>query len=104
MYIKELRLANGMTQQQLADATGIDRALIARYENGSRVPPLPKLKMLAEALNVSLDILAGCDNYPKEDDTLDMLSEITAKLSPESQGFLLQQAELLLLKEKQQGR
>lgn len=104
MFIKELRIAKKMTQQQLADATGIDRALIARYENGSRVPPVPKLKIIAEALGVSLDMIAGFDSCSEEDQNADLLLSINEQLSPESQDFLLQQAELLLLKEKQRKK
>lgn len=63
MYIKKLRMARGLTQQQLADITGIDRAAIARYESGDRTPPISKMKIIAEALNVSLDALAGYDSY-----------------------------------------
>lgn len=59
MELKSIRISKGLTQQQLADATCIDRALIARYENGSRNPPIEKLQILADFLNVSVDTLIG---------------------------------------------
>lgn len=70
MYLKEIRLAKNLTQQQLADMTGIDRPSIARYESGNRYPPIDKLQLLAKALGVSLDILVGNDSYEKTDDQI----------------------------------
>lgn len=59
MRIKELRMQKGLTQQQLADAVNIDRALLARYENGSRTPPIKKLDILADFFGVTVDYLLG---------------------------------------------
>ena len=40
-----------MTQQQLAVATGINRALISRLESLDFIPSIPQLEALAEVLN-----------------------------------------------------
>ena len=45
-----------LTQQQLAEATGITQADISRLENGTRNPSLALLKRLAEAMNMTLRI------------------------------------------------
>lgn len=51
MNLKEIRLARGMTQQQLADASGIDQSQIARYESGERKPSFDIIKKLCEVLH-----------------------------------------------------
>lgn len=43
--------------------TGIEQALLSKFENGERVPPTETLVVLAEFYNVSIDyILCRTDN------------------------------------------
>ena len=43
--------------------TGIDQALLSKYENGERTPPTDSLVILADFYNVSIDyILCRTDN------------------------------------------
>ena len=51
----------GMTQDQLADVTKIDKNSIARYETGGTCPGFDKVCMLADALGVSIDALSGLE-------------------------------------------
>ncbi len=44
-----------MTQQQLADKLGVQRATISNYEIGRRTPHLKDLRMIAETLGVSME-------------------------------------------------
>ena len=44
------RKEQNMTQQALADATGINRALISRLEKEDFLPSIPQLEALCEAL------------------------------------------------------
>ncbi len=70
MRLKELRQKRKMTQQQVADALGIDRALYVRYENESRKPPIPNLKKLSDFFGVSIDyLLERSDDASIESDT-----------------------------------
>ena len=48
------RKEKGMTQAQLADATGINRALISRIEQKDFVPSIEQLESLSEVLNFDL--------------------------------------------------
>ncbi|MBC8574657.1 nucleotide sugar dehydrogenase [Jingyaoa shaoxingensis] len=48
--ITEKRKAKNMTQQQLADATGINRAVISRMESVDIMPSIPQLEALGEVL------------------------------------------------------
>ena len=45
-----------LSQQGLADLTGIDRADISRIENGNANPSLRTLQRLAEGMGMKLDI------------------------------------------------
>ena len=61
--LRQLRKSRKMTQIALQMATGIEQALLSKYENGSRVPPTETLLILAEYYNVSIDyILCRTDN------------------------------------------
>lgn len=52
--IAALRAAAGLSQDQLAVLTGMDRRSIQRYEAGSRDPRYADLLLLADALNIPL--------------------------------------------------
>ncbi|MDO4515427.1 MAG: helix-turn-helix transcriptional regulator, partial [Lachnospiraceae bacterium] len=48
--VTSLRKAKNMTQIQLADATGINRAMIGRIENKDYIPSVEQLQRLGEVL------------------------------------------------------
>ena len=50
------RAEKGLTQQQLAEITGIPQAHISRIENGKYNPTLKQLKRLAKGLDKELHI------------------------------------------------
>ena len=51
------RQARGLTQEQLAEASGVHRVTIARIETGEVSPKAETLKRLADALGVLVDDL-----------------------------------------------
>ena len=53
----KLRKAKGITQISLQMATGIEQALISKFENGERTPPTETLMILADSYNVSMDYI-----------------------------------------------
>ena len=55
--IAELRKAKGMTQKDLAEATGLIQPNIARIENGRYSTSLDTLAKIAEALGARLDFI-----------------------------------------------
>ena len=57
--LKELRLENGMTQQQIASLLNIKQQTYTRYEYGTGEPSLQTLIKLAEIFSVSTDYLLG---------------------------------------------
>ena len=61
--LKELRKSKGYTQIALQMKTGIEQALLSKFETGERVPPTETLICLADFYNVSIDyILYRTDN------------------------------------------
>jgi len=61
--LKELRKSRGYTQVSLQMQTGIEQALLSKFENFERVPPTETLVRLAEFYHVSIDyILCRTDN------------------------------------------
>ncbi|AZO93464.1 helix-turn-helix transcriptional regulator [Halocella sp. SP3-1] len=57
--LKEIREKSGMTQKQLADKIGVNRATIAGYETKGKEPSYDTLIKIAQTLNCSLDYLLG---------------------------------------------
>ncbi len=61
--LKILRKKAGYTQIAVQMKTGIEQALLSKFENGERVPPTETLIRLADFYNVSIDyILCRTDN------------------------------------------
>ena len=57
MDIKKMRLTVGMSQEDLAKASGVSRVAIARYESGERVPSVIIAARIANALGCKVDDL-----------------------------------------------
>jgi transcriptional regulator with XRE-family HTH domain len=62
-----LRKARGLTQIELAEATGTTQRSISYYENDDGVPPASIVVLLAKTLQVSTDELLGMNPALRED-------------------------------------
>ena len=61
--LRTLRKERGLTQIALQMKTGIEQALLSKYETGERIPPTDALLILADFYDVSIDyILCRTDN------------------------------------------
>ena len=81
--IKEIRIKNGITQEKLAEITGLSSAHISNIETAHTKASLTSVVAIANALEASLDDIV-CDSlnnkvrtYP--DKAVDNLSECTIK-------------------------
>ena len=63
--LKKLRQERKLTQIALQMQTGIEQALISKFENEERVPPTETLIILADFYNVSIDYILGRTDNPE---------------------------------------
>lgn len=66
MVVLGTRLRNrrrqlSLTQEQLAERTGVSRTAVAKWESGEKEPTLQNLRRLCAVLNTSSDYLLGLD-------------------------------------------
>lgn len=57
--LKRIRTAKRWSQSKLANASGIDKKNISKYENGMRIPSVYTAYDIAKALGVTLEELVG---------------------------------------------
>lgn len=57
LLIKEIRLKNNMTQEELSQKSGISESYISELENNLKMPTILTLCRLAEALEVDISEL-----------------------------------------------
>ena len=62
--LRKLRRERGLTQIGLQMKTGIDQALISKFESGERIPPTDALIILADFYGVSIDYILGRTDKP----------------------------------------
>ena len=57
-----LRKLRQMTQEDIAEAVGVSRQAVAKWESGDTFPDIEKCRLLAELFEVSLDDLANYES------------------------------------------
>ena len=87
--IRQYRLANGWTQQELGAKIGISKNAIGNYEKGFRSPKKNTMFDLAKAFSISIDDLFPPVQKPSPSD----IQTIYDKLEPPRQGKVLTFAE-----------
>lgn len=63
--LRKLRKARKLTQVAVQMQTGIEQALLSKYENEDRVPPTETLLILANFYNVSIDYILCRTDKPE---------------------------------------
>ncbi len=63
--LRNVRLYNKYTQQNMADLLHMTLGAYQKYEQGNTKPPLETLVLLADIFNISVDYLLGRDEYLK---------------------------------------
>jgi transcriptional regulator with XRE-family HTH domain len=87
--LTEARKQRGLTQQVLADLTGVHVTQLRRYEAGTNQPTLDVLKALAIALSVSTDALVfDPDERGPADPGLRLHLEAINQLDPDEQAAI----------------
>jgi len=76
--IRELRMKNGLSQDELAEKVFVTRQAVSRWENGETTPNTETLKLLSRLFDVSINTLLGsprqlicqCCGMPLEDSSI----------------------------------
>ena len=63
--LRDLRMKNKYTQQNMADLLGISLNAYQKYEQAERSPSLDTLVKIADLFEVSTDYLLGRDDFLK---------------------------------------
>jgi len=61
--LKQARIAQGLSQQKIADILKVTRGCYANYEHGQREPNFALLKQICDTLDISADYLIGRVEY-----------------------------------------
>jgi len=86
----QLRKAQNLTQQALAERSGMSAIQVRRYEGGKTQPNMDALKRLAIALSVSADILIfDDDERSPQNDRLRLQFEAITRFNDEDQRVVL---------------
>ena len=75
MNIKRLRLAKGLTQEQLAELLTVSTAAVSKWEAKNTYPDITMLFPLAEIFGVTVDELLGYDEAKAKADVDKILAE-----------------------------
>ena len=75
LNIKKFRLANGMTQEELAEYTGVSSRAVSRWENCITNPDITLLPILANIFEITVDELLDVDVYKKGQEIKQILAE-----------------------------
>ena len=81
--LKELRAEKRVTQEQLAEAVGVERSSIGKYEGNQNIDPsVEVLNALADYFGVTTDYLLGrTDFYKNSSFSASMVAEISDEYS-----------------------
>ena len=60
--VKQLRIARGISQVELAKALGVSKQSVSNWENDNILPSIEMLVKTAEYFSVSTDYMLGIDN------------------------------------------
>lgn len=94
----QIRKAQGLTQQGLADAAEVHINQIRRYETGAAQPTLEGLIKLAKALHVSLDELVFEEGARGPSEKLKFLFEAIEQLNQDEQQVIQELLEGMVMK------
>lgn len=54
LRVKQLRKMRNMTTKELSNLCGVSQSTISKLENGNRIPDIPIIEKICDALNITL--------------------------------------------------
>ena len=97
--ITELRKRKGYTRDILGNMAGTSGAVIGRYERNEITPSVEMAKKIADALDVSLDYLAGSTDRELDKAMLRRIREVD-NLSPREKELVYEFLDAFIAKSK----
>ena len=94
--IRQYRINNNITQEELAFRIGSSAAYISYLENGKKKPSLHKLLQISEALNVTVNDFVYGTSYYSAPKGYDELRTLFSQYPYEKQQILLSNISMLL--------
>ena len=87
--IDTLLLENGLTDKDLADIAGVGKSTVSGWRSGKYSPKKNRLQKIADYFGVSVEWVAGIDDYRTkgEQNTMDILFESKAQRSGNKEIF-----------------
>ena len=86
MRIRECRKETGMSQEELADAAGVSRQAVSKWESEQSIPDLDKVVILSEIFEVTTDYLLKGIEPVAEKDHKTMADVVDQKILTEKNG------------------
>jgi transcriptional regulator with XRE-family HTH domain len=84
--IQSLRKAKGMSQEELADAVGVSRQAVSKWESEQATPDLDKVVIMSDIFEVTTDYLLKGIEPVKTDDHKTMADVIDQKVLTKKNG------------------
>ena len=84
--ILTLRKSKGMSQEELADAVGVSRQAVSKWESEQATPDLEKVVIMSDIFDVTTDYLLKGIEPVKNDDHKTMADVIDQKILTENNG------------------
>ena len=84
--IQTLRKSKGMSQEELADAAGVSRQAVSKWESEQSIPDLDKVVILSEIFEVTTDYLLKGIEPAAEKDHKTMADVVDQKILTEKNG------------------
>ena len=84
--IQTLRKSKGMSQEELADAAGVSRQAVSKWESEQSIPDLDKVVILSEIFEVTTDYLLKGIEPVEEKDHKTMADVVDQKILTEKNG------------------
>lgn len=78
--IKALRKEKKKTQQNIADLLNVRRSTYGEYERGKILPPMDKLKIIADYFGVTVDYLIGNEEATENQEEIDVSQQLEVAL------------------------
>ena len=84
--IQSLRKSKGMSQEELADAVGVSRQAVSKWESEQATPDLDKVVIMSDSFEVTTDYLLKGIEPVKTDDHKTMADVIDQKVLTKKNG------------------